>query len=369
MIVSVSSPTIQSIYSQPFKHLSTYTSVSSASSAFQSFHLVSYDQTDPPMTPTDYYSVLGIRNDATQEHIEEAFHGIGERFCHHGQHELPSKFEKYPIGIILASSSKLQISDGTLINQSSIHHPMQITKAYEVLSDPLQRARYDKSRQSVVKAMLVAKSLRLRKFSAWDRESKEDLPSAIAMVSVKQKLKEKLKKGKNRLNAALETTAHKAKEAEARRKSRWLEVLATPQKENFYQQPTMPQPQLQEPQNEYYAEENSETLMSYEDFDNAPKDYQLQNRAAIDFYTRDSHNFNEATEPREVKMPSLPNKARLSPLGRQPICIEDEPHGWKGWYPTNNGHTPPGCPICENFDSKFFCTRCNATSCMMCRLT
>ncbi|KAK1517829.1 uncharacterized protein CCOS01_12086, partial [Colletotrichum costaricense] len=189
------------------------------------------------------------------------------------------------------------------------------------------------------------------------------------IASIKQKLKEKLKKGKKKLEAALETAAHKAKEAEVRQKSRWPEVLATPQGKSFYKQPAMSQPQPHQLQNKFHAEERSETPTIYEDGCKTSKGYQVRDRdATTDLYNGDPHSFNEAVEPRELKTRNLPNKARLVPPGRQSGCIDNGPHGWKGWYPTNKGLSAPDCPICEEFDSKFFCTKCNATTCMMYRL-
>ncbi|KAK1496722.1 hypothetical protein CCUS01_13301 [Colletotrichum cuscutae] len=238
---------------------------------------------DPP-TPTDHYSILGVVKDTTQEHIEDAFYGLVER--------APYQF--------------------------------QITAAYKVLSDPLLRARCDKSRQPVVRA----KSLRLRKFSASERRtSDDDVPSEVTF------------------------------------KSRWPEVLATPRDKSFYQQPAMVRPQPHQLQNKYHAEERSEIPMVYEDVCKTPKGYQVRDRdATTDLYNEDSHCLNEALDPRELKTPSPPNKARLVPPGRQPGCMDNRPHGWKGWYPTNKGLSPADCPICEEFVSKVFCTQCNATT-------
>lgn len=316
---------------------------------------------DPP-TPIDHYSILGIGNDATPKCIEDAFYGLVGKARQYSQHEaLDRAGRSQSTG--MAGSSRNQDFNGMPTRQFSIHQ-MQITKAYEVLSDPVLRTRYDKSTQPVVRA----KSLRLRRFSAWERRTSDgDALPEVTFAGVKQKLKEKLKKGKERLEAVLETTAHKVKEAEARQKSRWPEVLATPQAESFYQQPAMPRPQIHQPQKQYYAEEQTPT--TYEDFHKTPKDYQVRDRAATtDVYTRNSHIFNEAVEPRELKMRSPPNRARLVTSGRQPGCMDNGPHGWKGWHSTNKCLAPPGCPICEEFGSKFFCTKCNATTCMMCRL-
>ncbi|OHE98175.1 hypothetical protein CORC01_06543 [Colletotrichum orchidophilum] len=91
-----------------------------------------------------------------------------------------------------------------------------ITAAYEVLGDPYQRAQYDKSKQAMVKAMVKAKELRSRKLSEWESKPEELVPPEATFAGVKRRLKDKLKKSKKRLEAALETSAHKAQEAEAR---------------------------------------------------------------------------------------------------------------------------------------------------------
>ncbi|KXH33976.1 hypothetical protein CSIM01_02311 [Colletotrichum simmondsii] len=303
---------------------------------------------DPP-TPTDQYVILGVGNDATQEHTKYAFHGVVERARQYSQHVASDRAGRSR-STNLASSSRNQDPNRMLTRRGHFSvYQTHITTAYKVLSDPLLRARYDKSRQPIVRA----KSLRLRKFSVWKRRTSDDDVPEIA--SIKQKLKEKLKKGKKKLEAALETAAHKAKEAEVRQKSRWPEVLATPREKSFYQQPAMSRPQPRQLENKYHAEEREETPMIYEDVCKTPKGHQVRDRNAItDLYNGNSHSFNEAVEPRELTTRSPPNKARLVPPGRQPGCMDNGPHGWEGWYPTNKDLSPPDCPICEEFNSKFF---------------
>ncbi|KXH60769.1 hypothetical protein CNYM01_04305 [Colletotrichum nymphaeae SA-01] len=276
-------------------------------------------------TPTDHYVILGVGNDATQKHIEYAFHGLEERARQYSQHEAYDRAGR-PRSANLASSSRNQDSNRMLTRHGQFSaYQLQITTAYKVFSDPLVRARYDKSRQPIVRV----KSLRLQKYSVWERRTSDDDVPEIA--SIKQKLKEKLKKGKKKLEAALETAAHKAKEAEVRQKSRWPEVLATPQEKGFYQQPAMSRPQPHQLQNRYHAKERSETPMIYEDVCKTFKGHQVRDRnATTDLYNGNPHSFNEAVEPRELKTRSPPNKARLVPPGRQPGCIDKGPHGWKG---------------------------------------
>ncbi|KAI6212768.1 J domain-containing protein [Aphelenchoides besseyi] len=76
----------------------------------------------------DYYQVLGVKRDATAREIRIAYHRLARRFH-------PDRFP----------------NDGLLVDHwsSAQNHFSRISKAFAVLSDPIQRAQYDNTKMEI----------------------------------------------------------------------------------------------------------------------------------------------------------------------------------------------------------------------------
>ncbi|TIC94144.1 hypothetical protein CH35J_009134 [Colletotrichum higginsianum] len=53
---------------------------------------------------------------------------------------------------------------------------------------------------------------------------------------------------------------------------------------------------------------------------------------------------------------------------KHPTCARED-HHWQGWWPTLGAFVPSACHSCRLFASSFYCSSCNDTVCLTCRLT
>ncbi|KAK2038229.1 hypothetical protein LZ31DRAFT_479320 [Colletotrichum somersetense] len=251
---------------------------------------------------SDYYRDLGVEETATLEEIQTTFRILERKHRTDG------------------TERPLKTQDASAVTDSVL----RARKAYEILCQPSERAKYDNHYANVRAAWF-----RYRKWAEWQkRENRKvvgrDSPPSKKLTSYSRKFMDKMKERRTQRSTVF--------------------LVGTPRSGG--------QEKVSDAAEESGEDHGPQSRSKTSCVTNTWAGYD-----AIE--TRSESSNNTVRRPRERYADSHPQQRRL--------CLKAD-HHWQGWWPVMEAFVPPTCPRCQLFASSFYCSICNTTLCLTCKL-